>query len=163
MTDDPTSPEHLLRIPQGEGEHFDVAGAKLTWKVKSDVTDGRFCFFEMVLLPGEMVPLHKHDVAEAFYVVAGTITFYKGQGAGSAFRSKAGDVAVARPAGLHGFANEGDQPARVLSIGTPEHQRFFDAVTAADRDQPFAAMAPQAAMQRVAPIGAETGAVFAPL
>jgi hypothetical protein len=72
-----------------------------------------------------------------------------------------GDVVVARPGAYHAFINDGDGEARLLSISVPEHQRFFDAVALADRDMPFATMAPEAAMQRVAAIGAETDALFA--
>jgi quercetin dioxygenase-like cupin family protein len=161
MTQDAATDESLLLIPQGSGEHFNVAGAKLTWKVKSDMTDMGFCFFEQVLAPGEGVPLHEHDFTEAFYILAGTVTFFGGPGTEQPIRSNAGDVVLARTARLHGFANLDNQEARLLSISVPEHQRFFDAVAAGDRDEPFATMPPEAMMQRVVAIGAATGAVFA--
>lgn len=153
--------ERLSAIPQGEGEQFDVAGAKLAWKVKAEDSEMRFCFFEQVLAPGDIVPLHLHHYTEAFYILAGTVTFFKEPGNRAAFRSSVGDVVIARPAGLHGFANQGEQEARLLSISVPEHQRFFDAVAAADRAEPFAAMPPEAAMLRVAAIGEQTDTLFA--
>ena len=51
----------------------------------------------------------------------------------------------------------------MLSISVPEHQRFFDAVAASDREHPFADMPPEAVMPRVATIGAENDCLFAPL
>jgi len=156
-----SDPNLLAFIPQGEGEDFDIAGAKLTWKVKAEDTGMRFCFFEQVLAPGDVVPLHLHHYTEAFYILKGSVTFFKEPGDKQPFRSKAGDVVVAKPTGLHGFVNEGDQEARLLSISVPEHQRFFDAVADADREQSFATMAPEAAMLRVATIGEQTDSVFA--
>lgn len=156
-----SDPQRLSVIRAGDGEHFDVAGAKLSWKVKAEDTEMRFCFFEQVLAPGDAVPLHLHHYTEAFYILAGTVTFYREPGNRQAFRSTIGDVVVARPTVLHGFANEGDTEARLLSISVPEHQRFFDALVAADREQPFAAMPPEGAMLRVAAIGDEMDSVFA--
>ena len=155
-------PDPLLRIAKGDGEHFDIAGARLTWKVKSEATAGRFCFFEQVLLPGDMVPPHVHTFTESFYILAGAVTFFDLVDGGSSLRANAGDVVLARPGAFHGFRNEGDGEARLLSISVPEHQRFFDAVASADGQLPFATMEPALAMQRVAAIGEETGAVFAP-
>jgi mannose-6-phosphate isomerase-like protein (cupin superfamily) len=152
--------DRLAHIPHGAGEPFDVAGARLTWKVKAEDSEGRFCFFEQVLAPGDIVPLHLHHYTEAFYILAGSVTFFKGPGFQEAFHSTVGDVVVARAAGLHGFANQGDQEARLLSISVPEHQRFFDALVAADRAHPFAAMPREAAMQRVAEIGGQTDSIF---
>jgi quercetin dioxygenase-like cupin family protein len=158
-----TLPPHnsLLRIAKGDGEHFDIAGAKLTWKVKSDATAGRFCFFEQVLLPGDTVPLHLHAFTESFYVLVGTVTFFGMAGNGSSLQANAGDVVLAQPETFHGFGNESDEEARLLSISVPEHQRFFDAIADADREAPFAAMNREVALKQVAAIGADTGTVFA--
>ena len=150
----------LLRVARGDGEHFDVAGAKLTWKVKSSMTEERFCFFEQVLQPGDAVPLHVHGFTETFYVLAGTVTF-NGADEAASMQSSAGEVVIAHAGAFHGFTNQGDEEARLLSISVPEHQRFFDAVANADREIRFETMTPEMAMQRVAAIGEETGAVFA--
>jgi quercetin dioxygenase-like cupin family protein len=161
MTRSSLHPKPLSRIPKGEGEHFDVAGAKLTWKAKSDMTQDRFCFFEQVLQPGYAVPLHVHSYTETFYILAGTVTFFGAADEGSTLQSSTGDVVIAQPGAYHGFGNEGDGEARLLSISVPEHQRFFDAIAIADRETPFATMTPQEAMLRVAAIGNENDAVFA--
>jgi quercetin dioxygenase-like cupin family protein len=160
MTNNDSSPD-LILVERGDGEHFDVAGARLTWKVKADMTQGRFCFFEQFLQPGDAVPLHRHGFTESFYILSGTVVFSGATKDGDRLRAQAGDVVVARPGAYHAFINDGDGEARLLSISVPEHQRFFDAVALADRDMPFATMAPEAAMQRVAAIGAETDALFA--
>lgn len=156
-----STPNTLLRVAKGEGEHFDIAGAKLTWKVKSDMTGGRFCFFEQVLFPGDTVPLHVHGYTETFYILAGSVTFFGAAGKEASVRSGAGDVMIAQSGTFHGFRNEAAEEARLLSISVPEHQRFFDAIVDADREMPFATMTPEAAMQRVGAIGEVNDAVFA--
>jgi quercetin dioxygenase-like cupin family protein len=162
MSQPQSPPSPLLLIAKGDGEHFDIAGAKLAWKVKSEATEGRFCFFEQVLLPEDMVPLHVHAFTESFYILAGVVTFFSLVSDGSPLRASAGDVVLAQPGTFHGFGNESEGEARLLSISVPEHQRFFDAVASADSELPFATMPPAMAMQRVAAIGEQTGAVFAP-
>jgi len=157
-----TDGHHLTIVRRGDGEHFDVAGAKLTWKVKAEDTGRRFGFFEQVLFPGDAVPLHLHHYTETFYILAGTVIFFGEPGDKPVFRAEAGDVVVARPTGIHGFANQGEEEARLLSISVPEHQLFFDTIAEADREQPFAAMTPESAMLRVAEIGSRTDSVFLP-
>ncbi len=160
MPDDMKPPAQIIRIPRGGGEDFDVAGAKLTWKVKSDLTDSRFCFFEQVLAPGDGVPLHIHSHTETFYVLSGAVTF---EGPDGATPCETGDVVVARSGSQHGFVNHGRDEARMLSISVAEHQRFFDAVAASNRAHPFADMSPEDMMPRVAAIGAENDCLFVPL
>lgn len=150
----------LLAIPAGTGELFSIAGANLTWKVRSRQAGGDLCLFEQVLEPGEGVPLHTHSYPEAFYILSGTINFASDQPAATTSQCGPGDVVVARPQAHHSFYNSGTVTARLLSISVGAHERFFDAVEAADRTDPFAALPPAEAMARVAAIGAENDTIF---
>lgn len=150
----------LIRVAAGEGEHFAVTGATLTWKVRSRQADGAFCFFEQQLAPGEGVSLHTHSYPEAFYVLSGTVGFASTQGTGPITHCNAGDVVLAQPHIRHSFINPGPAMARVLSISVAAHESFFDAVEAADKSEPFAALAPAEVMARIEAIGAQTDTNF---
>jgi predicted metal-dependent enzyme (double-stranded beta helix superfamily) len=69
--------EGVRRVGAGEGEKFDIAGAHLMWKVKALDSAYQFSVCEMTLAPGEGVPVHSHTSAEAFYVLTGTVDFYR--------------------------------------------------------------------------------------
>ena len=155
MSDDRKA--NLVRVAKGEGGHLAVAGADLTWKVRGEQTEGKFCMFEQVLESGTGVPLHTHSYPEAFYILSGTVEFASEN---EVWQCVAGDVVIARSQARHTFNNRGDETARLLSISVAAHGRFFDAVEQADRQEPFATLAPDAAMARVATIGAETDTNF---
>ena len=153
----------LVRIPAGEGKAFSIAGANLTWKVRSGEANGDLCLFEQVVEPGEGVPLHTHGYPEAFYVVSGTIHFASSTTSGKSRDCSAGDVVIARPHTPHGFFNKGSETVRMLSISVAAHERFFDAVEDADEQEPFSSQPPAAAFERVIAIGAQTDTHFLPL
>ena len=145
-------------IVRETGRHFDVAGAHLVWKARAEETGGAFCLFEQTLSPGESVPPHRHGYTEVFYVLAGTLRFE--DATGTPHHCGAGQTVIAAPEVAHSFYNDGDEPVRLLSIAPAAHQSFFDAVEAADRTAPFAAMSPTDAMMRVGEIGAATDTRF---
>ena len=149
----------IVRVPAGNGQSFSIAGAQWTWKVRSQDTDGVFCFFEQTLQPGQGVPLHVHSYAEAFYVLDGELLFESNDNQDT-IQCRRGDTVLARPGVMHTFRNTGSAEARILSISTAKHQAFFDAVAAADRELPFAAMPPADAFARVAEIGDATDTRF---
>ena len=153
----------LVRIPAGEGRAFSVAGANLTWKVRSGEANGDLCLFEQVVEPGEGVPLHTHSYPEAFYVVSGTIHFASSVASGESWDCSVGDVVIARANTPHGFFNKGSETVRMLSISVAAHERFFDAVKDADEQKPFSSQSPAAALERVIAIGAQTDTHFLPL
>jgi mannose-6-phosphate isomerase-like protein (cupin superfamily) len=157
----PNAPE-LIHVPAGGGEQFAVAGARLNWKVRSADSGADLCCFEQVLEPGEGVPLHTHSYPEAFYVLSGVIDFAPDQAPETVRRCGPGEVILAPARAQHMFFNHGAETARLLSISVGAHERFFDAVEAADRAEPFADLPFDQAMARVAAIGAETDTVFAP-
>jgi quercetin dioxygenase-like cupin family protein len=140
----------LRKIERNEGEKFDVAGARFTWKVKGEDTGYAFSIYEQELELGEGVPLHCHAYGEVFYVLSGYIDFLRVTGAGEEWITCAGGETIIIPTNaLHAFYNRTDRPARLLSISTQLHQAFFDAVEETDRANPFASMPGKQAMARI--------------
>ena len=87
-------------------------------------------------------PLHHHDFDEAFYVLAGELTFQLGE---RLFIAEAGRFAFARGGVHHTLANRGDEEARYLLVCTPAgFERYFDrmAAEAAGVDPPPSALEP---------------------
>ena len=141
----------LRKIERNEGEKFDVAGARFTWKVKGEDTGYAFSIYEQELELGEGVPLHCHAYGEVFYVLSGYIDFLRVTGAGEEWITCAGGetIIIIPTNALHAFYNRTDRPARLLSISTQLHQAFFDAVEETDRANPFASMPGKHAMARI--------------
>ncbi|MEI9983943.1 MAG: cupin domain-containing protein [Aliidongia sp.] len=152
--------DYLTKIDKAAGEHYAIAGAEWTWKVRSSHTSGSFCFFEMTVEPGQGVPLHVHSYPEAFYILEGKIEFHTSDEKEEVLHCTTGDVVMARPEIQHAFFNRSQSKARLLSISNTAHEAFFDAVVAADRDRPFASMPPDETFARVAAIGARTDTRF---
>jgi quercetin dioxygenase-like cupin family protein len=156
--------EGVRRVGAGEGEKFDIAGAHLTWKVKSHESACQFSVCEMILAPGEGVPVHSHTSAESFYVLTGSVDFYRiHDGKEDWLHCEAGDLMILPPNSLHGFYNRGLSACRLLGISTAAHQAFFDAVAKADRENSFASMPPSEAMGKIARIALKNHMYFAPI
>jgi uncharacterized cupin superfamily protein len=70
-------------------------------------------------------PLHHHGWDEAFYVLAGDLTFQVGD---EVVTKRAGEVAFAPRGAHHTFANLSDVPAAYIVVCTPAgFERYFDA------------------------------------
>ena len=153
----------LRRIERNEGEAFNVAGARLTWKAKGEDTGYAFSLFEQQLGPGEGVSLHCHAYPEVFYVLAGDVDFLRVDDAGESWIVCSGGETVIVPSNtLHAFYNRSEEPAWLLSIASPLHQAFFDALAEGDRADPFASMPRPQAMMRVAEFARQFDTHFFP-
>ena len=96
-------------------------------------------------------PLHHHDFDEAFYVLAGVLTFQLGD---RLFTAEAGRFAFASGGVHHTLANRSDEEARYLLVCTPAgFERYFDRVAAeaAGVDPPESALEPTPEVTRVGP------------
>jgi quercetin dioxygenase-like cupin family protein len=156
--------EGVRRVSAGEGERFDIAGAHLTWKVKALDSAYQFSVCEMTLAPGEGVPVHSHTSAESFYVLTGSIDFYRiYEGKEDWVSCEAGDLMILPPNSFHGFRNRALSVCRMLGISTAAHQTFFDAVAEADRKTSFASMPHSEAMREIAQIALKNHMYFAPI
>jgi quercetin dioxygenase-like cupin family protein len=155
--------EGARKVAPSEGERFDIAGAHLTWKVKSEDSGYAFSVCEQSLAPGECVPLHSHASPEAFYVIEGEADFLRFVGGKEDWiRCETGSTMILPPNSLHAFCNRSLQPCRLLGISTQLHQTFFDAVANADDEQPFSALPSFEAMARIAAIGLQHNMYFIP-
>ena len=100
-----------------EGQAVWFLGALLVVKAGAEGTGGAFGLIDHLLPVGWASPYHVHrKEEESFYVVEGEMAFYVG-----GERIEAGPGAfVYGPRGVpHGFAVEGEAPARVLLLNTP--------------------------------------------
>lgn len=141
-----------LRIVGAEGgEVFDVAGVRLTWKVKGDETGYAFSMYEQVLKPGDGVPLHCHACGEVFHILGGTVDFLRITADGEEWVACSSGETVIVPINTpHAFYNRTANPARLLSISTQLHQEFLDAVAQAERSGSFADVAREEALMHIA-------------
>lgn len=75
-------------------------------------------FFVTAHPPGRRVPLHRHPYAETFIVQAGVATFTVD---GETIEAPAGRIVVVPAGAAHGFANNGHDVLRQVSIHPSDH------------------------------------------
>src|SRR3954449_550221 len=99
-------------ITPGQTLENPVTGERFTFTDTAASTGGKLLAFELALRPGGAVPIpHVHPIqTERFEVVAGLMRFRLG------LRRRLagpGDVVEVAPGVVHGFANAGEEEARV--------------------------------------------------
>jgi quercetin dioxygenase-like cupin family protein len=109
----PSDHLHVPAVEPGDTLENPVTGERFTFRHTAASTGGELLAFELGLRPGGAVPIpHVHPVqTERFEVLAGRMRFRVG------FRhvvATAGDAVEIAPGVVHGFANAGDEDARVL-------------------------------------------------
>jgi quercetin dioxygenase-like cupin family protein len=153
----------LRKVERNEGETFDVAGARFTWKAKGEDTGYALSIYEQELEPEEGVPLHCHAYGEVFYVLSGDVDFLQVTDLGEEWiRCSGGETIIIPINTLHAFYNRTGKPARLLSISTQLHQAFFDTVAKTDRAVPFASMPMPQAMARIGELARQFDMHFFP-
>ena len=102
-----------LFVRPGEGQTF----LDLTCRVTSASTQGAYCAFEFVTLPGGGVPLHVHaHEDELYYILEGT---YEIECNGRQFTAEAGAMVMLPRSLPHAFRNTTGKPARALTVFIP--------------------------------------------
>ncbi len=100
--------------------------SRLRMVAPGSVTDGRFGLTEYRLAPRSAgaSPHYHRTFSESFYVLSGELTLYA-DGRWQPYR--AGDFALVHEGGVHGFRNDGDDPASFLILFAPgiARERFF--------------------------------------
>ncbi len=77
----------------------------------------RFTFGIIEIAPGRELEQHVHeDEDDAFYILAGVMTFHFGEGRQAA---PPGTFVLVPPGVSHGFRNDGQTPVRMLNIHAP--------------------------------------------
>jgi quercetin dioxygenase-like cupin family protein len=99
-------------ITPGQTLENPVTGERFTFIATAASTAGELLSFELGLRPGGAVPIrHVHPIqTERFEVVAGSMRFRVG---GRTIVAGPGEVVEVAPGVTHGFANAGDEDARV--------------------------------------------------
>jgi quercetin dioxygenase-like cupin family protein len=114
-------------VGPAEGEPLWCAGALTTVKAAADQTDGAYSLVEDFAPKGSGTPLHRHrEDDEAFYVLAGEMTFYLGDD--RPIRAGAGTFVHIPGGTVHAFRVE-SETARYLILTTPQHERFYRAIS----------------------------------
>jgi quercetin dioxygenase-like cupin family protein len=115
----------------------DVFGPALEFISGPDDPAAGFWVMRGVVPPGVVVPLHSHDDAEDFLILAGTQQVLTMGDQGLQWTEvNAGDY-VHIPAGVpHAHRNVSDEPAVELVVTTARLGRFFQEVARSDTRQP---------------------------
>jgi quercetin dioxygenase-like cupin family protein len=123
-TEDPsTMPFHTVNET---AETSDVGADVFRFLATSEQTGGGYSAIEVEIAANSGSPgAHRHDAAEAFFVIEGTVVF---QIDDQGFEASAGDF-VHIPAGSTHTVRTLDEPARVLAIFVPggEEEQFRSA------------------------------------
>ncbi len=112
-------------VPSGQGHLLTARGNVMAFKAVAAQTGGDFSLMERTVPPGaRMPPPHRHvNCSEAFFVLAGTITFRLDE---AELSGRDGDfLLVPRGAG-HTFGNTGTEPARLLVLHAPAMDAYFE-------------------------------------
>jgi len=97
----------------------------MAFKAVAAQTGGDFSLMERTLPPGGRMPLaHRHvNCSEAFFVLAGAITFWLD---GERFSGSPGDFLLVPRGAAHTFGNQSGSPARLLVLHAPAMDAYFE-------------------------------------
>ena len=114
-----------------------VLGTIVEFVSRPDTAGGDFCVLRGTVPPGVVVPLHSHEDAEDFLILAGSQQVLTEGPEGLQWtEANAGDY-VRIPGGtLHAHRNVSDRPAVDLIVTTPHMGRFFEEVGVPVGDTP---------------------------
>lgn len=151
--------EHVIVRGPGEGKTVLVSASDyITYRIRSDETDGAYFCFEASTTPGFGPPLHSHAYRELFYVLDGTYEFtVERDGELQTVAGTPGTAVAVPPDVPHTFRNAGEDLGRLLFVHQPAAlESFFEEFgvpvervgdTPADQEPPdYAAMG--AALER---------------
>ena len=123
----------LLQIPKilpatEDAPSVDFPGQHANVLVSGEESAGGFVIFEVVLQPGfGAPPHHQPNEDEWWFVLEGTLDIRIGNRTATV---SAGGSAFAPRGCVHSFMNNGDAPARMLTMNSPAgHERFFEAIS----------------------------------
>ena len=109
---------------------LDVLGPTVEFLTTPDDSGDGFSIMRGVVPPGVVVPLHSHDDAEAFFIVAGTQqVLTQGENGLEWNDFHAGDYVYVPPGTLHAHRNISDEPAVDLLVTSARLGRFFQEVS----------------------------------
>jgi mannose-6-phosphate isomerase-like protein (cupin superfamily) len=121
--------ENVVVRHRDEGRTVLVGGADyITYKVRSNETDGAFFCFEASSSPGFGPPLHTHAYRELFYVLDGEYEFtIERDGELERVVGKPGTAVSVDGGVAHTFRNSGTSQGRLLFVHMPAAlEEFFE-------------------------------------
>jgi quercetin dioxygenase-like cupin family protein len=109
------------------GPAVSVVGWRIAYLEEPADNDDACLLYEGRTASGGMIPPHREDNHEAFYILQGEFEF---EVEGSSQRHTAGDFLRIAPGLLHSVTNVGPGWGRILFMVSPgsQHQRFFNAI-----------------------------------
>jgi len=112
-------------VPSGDGHLLTARGNVMAFKAVARQTSGDFSLMERTVPPGaRRPPAHRHvSCSEAFFVLAGTATFWLEQ---EELTGGPGDFLLVPRGAAHTFGNTGDEPARLLVLHAPAMDAYFE-------------------------------------
>lgn len=113
-------PDPALTDVRTLADHPLIPAGRTSWRMVAtgSITARRFGLVENRLAPHSRgaAPHYHQTFSESFYVMSGELTIH----ANGAWRPYgAGDFALVHETGVHGFRNDGDEPASFLILFTP--------------------------------------------
>src|SRR5689334_2842307 len=94
-------PHHIRMVGADAGTRLDTVDSVATEKVAAADTADRYELFEIDAPAGSGIPPHRHDWAEAYYVLDGALDVIVG---GRSFRMGPGDTVTVPPRAAHTFS-----------------------------------------------------------
>jgi len=120
MTSDlqPAPTGRTIVLGPDEGRSYPCGDMRAVFKSDGDETDRTYSISEWILEPGCQGPgSHRHEANDdVFFVLEGSVTFVLD---GRVHVAAPGAFVRVPPGVEHGFANDGDVPARFLNIYVP--------------------------------------------
>jgi quercetin dioxygenase-like cupin family protein len=115
---------------ESQGPAVDVLGSTIEFITRpAQDDDSATCVLRGVVPAGVIVPMHSHEDAEDFYILAGTQEVLTQQPEGLEWaHAHAGDYVRVPPGTMHAHRNVSAQPAVDLIITTARLGRFFQEV-----------------------------------
>src|SRR5437867_2515734 len=112
-------------VPLGQGHLLTARGNVMAFKAVAEQTGGDFSLMERTVPPGARTPPpHRHGTcSEAFFVLAGTVTFWLDD---AEMTGGAGDFLLVPRGASHTFGNQGERPARLLVLHAPAMDAYFE-------------------------------------
>src|SRR5580693_2147332 len=111
-------------VGAGRGQLFTARGNVMAFKAVATQTSGDFSLMERTVPAGaRRPPPHRHvNCSEAFFVLAGTITFWLDS---AVLAGRAGDFLLVPRGAAHTFGNQGTEPGRLLVLHAPAMDAYF--------------------------------------
>src|ERR1044071_2582633 len=113
----------------GEGKRLGIMGDPFVCKAVGEDTDDGWSLFEATVMPGSVVPEHRHEeFDEAFYILEGKLEMSMG---GETRTAAPGHFVTVRRGTVHGYRNATDEPARYLAWAHPAGiEHFYEEISA---------------------------------